>query len=441
MNPLRNLRQLLKDQALLRLFKNSGILLVGQGIAGLLSLLTLAVTARSLGNQGLGLIILVQTYVALVNRLVNFQSWQAVIRFGAQALKDRDLERLAGLVKLGTGLDLATAILGTAVALGAAPIVGRMLQWDAQTISLSMLYAWTILFNLVGTPTGILRVFDAFHLAALQAAITAAAKLTAVSLAAFFEAGLRTYLLIWVATDIFSYLFLLAAAFWVLYRRGLGDWHRAPIASSRSFVRFAWWTNISSTADIPIKQLDIFIVRAVLSLEAVAIYKILKLIANLLNQFATPLYEAVYPQFAELIAKNQPKQAFAMLMRLAGLFSVVGSIVLVAVVLTSSWWLQIFGPEYVEHQHVLALFLLVATTSVVFIGLHPLFTAMGYAKQNFVILLIANLAYLAIAPVLGVLFGLVGIVSAFGVQLLLVLVPKLSIIRRELRTPSHAAVR
>jgi O-antigen/teichoic acid export membrane protein len=375
----------------------------------------------------------------LIDRLVNFQAWQGLIKYGAEALDERDMPRLAGLIKLGTLLDVSSALLGVIVALLGAAIIGRIMNWDARTVQMTLIYAWVIAFKLVGTPTGVLRLFDAFHFFAIQNAATALLKLIAIALAAYLGADLFVFIVVWAATDALGFLVLVIAGQIVLHSKGLWRWWRAPIGQWRPFMRFTIWTNLSSTLDIPVKQLDVFIVGAVISLEGVAIYKIFKRTAQLFTQLANPLYQAIYPQFSEMIARGEYAGASRMALRLGTLFTLIASPIVLVIAVTSQWWLNFFGPEYAADWHVFTLFLIISAISVAFISIHPLFTAMGYVKQNFIVLGVANGIYIVLALAFGSALGLMGIVLAYGVQIALVLIPKYVIIRRRVQAQVTAA--
>ena len=57
-----------------RLFKNTGVLISGDTVSAVLGVLTFAITARALGTEKLGMLVLIDAYVRIVDKLVNFQS-------------------------------------------------------------------------------------------------------------------------------------------------------------------------------------------------------------------------------------------------------------------------------------------------------------------------------------------------------------------------------
>jgi len=422
-----------EDRSFRRLFENVGILLSGDAVSRLFAFVSVVLTARALGTRQFGILVLVQTYALVIDRLVNFQSWQALIKYGAEAFEQDRHEDIGGLIRLGSLLDVGSAIIGTIIALSAAHWVGPLFGWDNEVTRMAGLYGLVILFNLTGTPTGIIRLLDKFKLIAIQRTVSAGIKLLAILAAYASGAGLWTYVLIWMITDIVGYVTLFFLGHLLLYRSRIRHWWHARIRDWRRFVSFVWWSNLASTLDIPVKLLDVFIVSLVISVEAVGIYKIFKQVSDILRKPVDPIYQAIYPQFAALIASAQDLRAVKMAVKV-GVLILAFSIPLVGIIsLSSPWWLdKIFGEAYASEWAVFSLYLLLQGISIVFVSIHPLFIAMGYIQKNFWILGLANGSFLVFCWFLGKSYGLWGIVTAYGVQFSTVVVLKVFLIRQRI---------
>jgi O-antigen/teichoic acid export membrane protein len=77
-----------------RVLANASMLLGGRTANALISLGYLAVAARSLGTVEAGVLILINAFAQLVSEVVKFDSWQAVLHFGAPALAEDRRDRL-----------------------------------------------------------------------------------------------------------------------------------------------------------------------------------------------------------------------------------------------------------------------------------------------------------------------------------------------------------
>ena len=428
------LRQWFQDNFLRRLFRNVGILLSGDAAASLFGLIYLVLTTRALGAGRFGILVLVQTYVNVVDRLVSSQTWQALIKYGAEAIAEQGQERFKAMVKTGTLLDVSIAMLGTLIAATGAFWIGPWLGWDGEITRMAAWYSVSILLRLSDTPIGIIRLYDQFKVFASQRVICEGFKLLAVTAAYLTGAGLRTYVIIWMATTVLKHLFLFTAAHYLLYQRSVRHWWKARMAGCWPFVAFNWWSSLASSLDIPVKQLDVFIISSVLSLEAVGIYRVFKDVAQVVTKVADPVYQAIYPQFAVLIAQSDARRAARMAVKLGVILMVFGAPVVLAISLTSPWWLRvIFGQVFATQWLVLTAYLAYQTVSLAFQGLHPLFVAMGYIRKNFLILALANAAFLLCAWRFGTEWGLIGIVVALAVQFSIMVLLKILYLRRGLR--------
>ncbi len=243
------LRRWFRDGLLRRVFKNAGILLNGKALAGLFGLGALAVTARALGPELFGTLVLVQTYVLFVGGLAKFQSWQAVIHYGAQCLDEDRVEDLQGLIKLTMLLDLGSAVLGMGVAAAAASTVGPWLGWGPEVVPLAMLYSVMILFTITATPTGILRLFDRFDLLAAQSAVTPALRLIGAGGAYLSGAGLGAFIIVWLVSGVAGRLALVALGWREFARQGLMHGMnfslRRLVKPHPRLWRFVWSTNLN----------------------------------------------------------------------------------------------------------------------------------------------------------------------------------------------------
>src|SRR3989338_7684016 len=175
-----NLRAWMADGFLRRLYKDAGIVLSGTAGSSVLGLVALGVTARALGPESLGVLVLIKAYVTVVEKFAGFQSWQALIMHGAQLIEQNRRDDFKRLMKFGTLVDVAGASLGALGGAAAAYWVGRWRGWDPNTVSLALVYSLTLLTSVTGTPKAILRLFGRFHVLATQGVIAAAVKLVGV---------------------------------------------------------------------------------------------------------------------------------------------------------------------------------------------------------------------------------------------------------------------
>ncbi len=394
-------------------------------------------SVKALGAELFGILVIIQTYVLIVDTIVKFNSWQALIKFGAEAFENKQVDEFKRLVKQASLLDVSSSVVGTVIAVSFAYIIGKWLHWDIKMVPMAMLYSIVILFNLSGAPTGILRLYNKFKLLAIQKTVSSGVRLVAILIAFLITKNVWVYIIIWVVTDIAGNIFLLILGYHILHKNEVRAWWRSPISNFKRFFTFTFWTNITSTLDIPVKQLDVFIVSAVIGFEGVAVYKILKEISKVIGQIGDPIYQVAYPEFASMIAKKENIGATKFAVKIGIIiFSICIPIALI-VSITSPWWLNIlFGKVFAAAWIALSVYLLLQVISTSFITIHPLFVVMGYVQKNFIILAIANASYLVLAWFLGLKIGLMGVVLAYGVQFSIVILLKIYYISRGIKKNS-----
>src|SRR5579883_1109124 len=103
---MRRVKSWFADGVLSRIFKNAGLLISGRVTTMLLGLGILSISAHGLGAEKFGVVTLVVTYVQTIVAVTTFQSWQAVIRYGALAQERKDHRQFQGLVRFCTLLDI-----------------------------------------------------------------------------------------------------------------------------------------------------------------------------------------------------------------------------------------------------------------------------------------------------------------------------------------------
>lgn len=395
---LNTLYRWLKEDSLRQLFKNAGALLSGNMVAWILGLVTFAITARILGQTQFGILVLITTYVTIVDRLLNFQSWQALIKYGADALVRESDDDFKSIVKFCTLLDAATAILGTIVATAAAFWVGQWLAWERETVLMAALYSFVILFNINGTPTGILRLFNRFQLFAVQNIISAAIKFVGIIILLFIGADLWSVLLLWMATTIIGQLLLLGLGWRELRIQGFNGIHKASIGDISNQHPGVWGfiltTNLNSSIRMTSRELDTMIVGGMVGVEGASLFKIAKQIAAIPAMLSDPLYQAIYPDLSKLWVKGDIKKFKQLIVRSGLIAGGVATIIWLGVILFGSLFIQLtFGAEYVAAQPILVWYMLAMVIAIYGFPLHPAMLSMGRPKTTFWIHLLSTIAY------------------------------------------------
>lgn len=410
----------IRDPAWRRLLRNAGYLLGGRVLRDAMGLAALALAARELGPAAFGVLALVQSYAFTVNWLLNFQSWQALVRYGAGYDADAPAGRtaLAGLLRLGLALDGATAIAGAAVGVAVAGAAGALWGWDEQTVRLARLYCAVILFDLTGTWTAALRLFDRFDLMALQALAAAAVKLAGVGWALLAHPSLAVFVLVWMAADLTGLTVAAALALSVAARRGVLRAPAPPLrqaaADHPGILRFFLTTNWHATVRTASKEADILVVGAVLGGAGVGLYAITKQVASLLSRAGDPLYQAVYPELARLWAAGERATFRRLLDRATGYGALAAALCCLAFALWGRPAMALaLGDQYAVAHAAAVVYLAAAGIGLATFAFHPAALAMDRPGESFGVLAACTALYFALLVPLTHAWGLVGASAAY----------------------------
>lgn len=363
-----------------RTAKNAGWLLGGKGVGAVLSLVYLGLAARTLGVAGFGLFALVLTYGQAVQNLTGFQSWQLVIQYGAKHLAEGRGDRLRRIAAFATLLDLGAAATGAVLAAVGVLIAAPLLGWDMDTARLAALFALSQLFAVRGSPTGLLRLFDRFDLAAYTETVLPAMRFAGALVAWAAGATVAGFLIAWAVAELVTTLAMWAAARRELRARGL--WQgglpalRGIAAEHPGLWRFAWTTNIAQSITAVWQQLPVLAVGGTVGAAAAGGYRIAAQLAGALAKPALSLTRAIYPEFAHLAAGGS---ALGPVLQRAVLLSAIGGAAMVALValLGEPVLRLVFGEPYATAAPVLLLLTLSSALGLAGFALEPALVALG----------------------------------------------------------------
>jgi O-antigen/teichoic acid export membrane protein len=407
------------NSILKRLFKNSSVLFGGGIIAGLMGLASISLAARTLGVEMLGVFALIQAYIVIIDRLANFQCWQTIIKFGADFLKQNKKEELKSLVKFCTILDAATAIAGCILAAVIVYFFGQWRQWHQQTIYATMLYSLWILFNLKGTPIGLLRLFNKFRFIAVANVIAASLKLI-LSICAYIVSGsLITFVGIWVISSLVESVLLFWVGWQQVSKNTGGSFFKAKLsiaAENKNLWKFTLYTNLNQSVRLASREMDTLIVGAVLGTAATGIYKIARQFAGIVAQLIEPVYQAIYPELAHLAAEKRFSDFKHVAAKMSAITGSVSLSVWLVFVVFGKWILNMAaGKEYIQAWGTTIIFMFALVIWGFTFCLTAGLLAMGRAEKHLLVQIVSLAVFL---PTLYLLLVNIGVIGAGIAQII-----------------------
>jgi O-antigen/teichoic acid export membrane protein len=328
-----------------------GHLLTGTSATVLLSLFSVGFAARALGPTAYGQLALILTLGQACERLLSFQAWQPLIRYGASLDAQTDRENLQALYKFGLLLDVA----GCTLAWGTASlllITGHFLLGISWPVTLAgLLFMLSILFNLNGTPTAIFRICDRFRTSARLQVVNAVIRLAASAAAYAAGAGLLGFVLVWAGTQALGSVINLAISVRLLRRAGLGGFYRASLrgisARFPNLWRFTLGGNLSLTIWASAQQLDTLIVGAFADPASAGLFHIAKRVSRIVQQVGSQIEAVVYPDLSRMWAAAQRTSFVRLIIRTEMMLAAFGGGCLLASLVAGRWALELAaGPSF-----------------------------------------------------------------------------------------------
>lgn len=213
-----------RDRAVRRVVKFGVPVALGRVFVSVAGIATMAMLTRHLGVEVFGVLAVMRTLVATVEVYSNFVTWQAIIKYGTEAIAAGRKDDVKRIIKLAFVLDAATAAVATVVIAVLAFALADAFDWDSRASQLCVLYALTILTRIGGTPDGIFRICDAYRAQAIATSISAVVLTGSVALAVLLDASFTQCVIAMVAGEVIGNLIPFIAAQTVAKEHGFDGW-------------------------------------------------------------------------------------------------------------------------------------------------------------------------------------------------------------------------
>ncbi|HEY0269490.1 MAG TPA: lipopolysaccharide biosynthesis protein, partial [Sphingomonas sp.] len=176
---------------------NLGWLLGGKGLQALLSLVYLGIATRTLGVTDFGRFALITGASQALVTFVAFPTWQIVIQYGVTHLLANDDAALGRLLRACRMLDLAAALLGSAIVAIVLGLFGRLLGIGPDLVGAVAIYSVVQLVSMRSTPIGIMRLRDQYARAAWADSVTPIVRFVGAILAWAAAPTITAFLFVW----------------------------------------------------------------------------------------------------------------------------------------------------------------------------------------------------------------------------------------------------
>ena len=314
--------------------RNLGWLLASKGVLAILSLFYLGFAARALGVTGFGRFALITGAAQALATLVAFQSWKVIVQYGVGLACGEDDSGLARLFKGAAILDLASAVVGSVVAVIILELWSEQLGIGPTLKRATLIFAVIQVITIRSTPLGILRLRDQFPMAAMADSATAVTRFLGAGIVMLVHPTVQGFMVVWALAEIVT-----AAIYWTIVARS-GDlgllWRGGNVGrllrDHPGIIGFALSTNASATLALSSKQVPLLAVGAVLGPAAAGVFRLAGQLAQGLAKVSQLVARAAFSEVVRAVQGSDRRGVRRLLLRAVGASSLGGLLILAVVV-------------------------------------------------------------------------------------------------------------
>lgn len=408
-----------------RIFKGMGLVLGGKAGAGLVSLVYLIIAARALGPHDYGILVLVHGYVTAVVGIVEFPSWQAIVRYGAEARAEDAPHRLARLLRFGSIVELAGGVAAIIAAMALAPLVGPHLGWPPETVAFAIPYSFAVLGSVRSAPAGYLQLINRFDLIGLHNMVQPCVRLVGATMAWLLGWGLQGFLVAWLVAALAEFIVLWAMGL-ILALRRLGPILARPERGSAAMENPGIWRFlVASNADLTLSELAgriaPLIVGWVLGPATAGLFVVAQRATVIIAQPIQILGSTAYAELARMVAAGEGGAPLRRaLVRLIGIaLAAAAPVAIIAALFPTFVVTLLAGPAFKAAGSVMVILIIARVIAVIGPLCSSALSALGYPALSMSANLFAGLIFLPVLPIMLHHWGLIGAgVQAVGQSLL-----------------------
>jgi O-antigen/teichoic acid export membrane protein len=404
---------------------NASVILSERIAFGVVSIAAAAVAMRAVGFEAFGAVVLVHAYARLFGDMLRFQSWQAVLRYGAPALADGQTQDLRRLLGLTLRIDLIALTGSITAAILFSGFAASIFNWPEATARWAPFYALAIPFMSTDTPTGVLRLLDRFGILAVRHAMNASIRLAGAALVWMLEiegqSGAAALIAVWFLASVLSGGWMIAMALLMLRRRNLlpqmrGNWSEMR-AGFHGFWGFVLATNASTTIVTAVANATTLVVGGVLGASAAGLFGVVRQFADSFGKPAKLLGPVIFPELGRLRAEKRRKSLDGLILRALGAGTTAVVVIAGVMALAGGPLLEFaFGAEALQAYYLMIFATVAASLSIWGFSLEPALLSAGRAGISLAIQCSAAALYAL------TLFGLLsmgGGLTEIGIALLM----------------------
>ncbi len=348
-----------------------------------IGLITLAVTARALGAANLGVLALAEAVILIVDRLIHFEPWQAVIKFGTEALENKDVDRFRRLVKFSAVMDVLGGVAAGLTVIALAPFVAPLvgLPENSGTAYLAFL-ALGLVVALRPTAVAVLRIHDRFDILAATDVGISFVRLVMCLVALAMGAGIWAFLTVLLVQRLLNGIVPFVLAMRELRTHGHNGFLSQPLKSvfeeNQGLLAFIWNSNVSVILRQATQRLDTLVLGAMLDLTSVGFYQIGKRIMSNTVKLSGTVRQVLFPEMARLLAGREYNHFWTLFTKVTLAATILSLVTFIAVGMNMTFFVELFfGSDFRDAILVVNILFLTAMTYLATVLFNPAMLSLG----------------------------------------------------------------
>lgn len=412
-----SLRDWFRDRAVRKVAKYGVPAAAGKFVNAISGLITMAILARYLGPGPFGVIALFRTVVTMVDSYANFNTWQALIKFGTEAIAARRPDDVKRMIKLAFCIDAITAAVGVIAVFALTLIIPGRFGWSTGEATLCAIYGLTLVSKVAGTTDGIFRICDAYRVQAIVAGVGAVVSTSVVAISVALGVSFEGCVIALVAGEISTNLAITIASFWVARKAGYSGWWRTNLQGMRTtfpgIVRFFVATNAQLTVKTTQGEIDMIFVGSMLGKEAAGMFRVVKQLGTIPGRVFLPFELVLFTELARASAAEDYAGFRRLLVRAVTIAAVGSLLIWVVAAITAGPLIELVaGPAFLASAPAFRWYLLGMVVQVCSTTVLRSMIALGRPGTAF-LFDAASLGILIVTLIIGAhLWGLVGVALA-----------------------------
>jgi O-antigen/teichoic acid export membrane protein len=405
----------LKDSALKSVLKNTTTILSGNILANIFGLLSFSLFTKSQGAVLFGNYVLFLSFIEIIDRIFNFQTWQAFIKFAHDFSVKNQKNNILMLLKYSFFVDFFSLIFATTVSVLLSPFVLKFYNISDSYLNLLILLSLTILFRTAEITTGVLRYYDRFNIQSRIAVYSASTKLGLFILIAFLCPKFEYFIYATILSQLITTILKIYFTRTVLREDNVSFKDIYVIKIDYDLIRelkilsFVIYNNFDVTIRMVSRQLDTILVGKFFGSELVGVYKVVKEISNLITKLTDPIYQTLYPEFAKMLSNKKYGEAKSIAFKISYISALFGILFYILFIIFGKWSIGIaFGEEFIKAYIPTLIYFIAIFIAIITMTLYPLQHAFGFAKSAFKNQLFSTLLYLPFLFIFTYHFSLTG---------------------------------